>query len=65
MATRTHHDLRMGAHFLKDDELVGVQETKNLLTHWLLSGESRRTVISVVGEGGLGNVLSSFFFIYS
>ena len=65
MPTRTHHDLRMGAHFAKDDELVGIEETKNLLTHWLLNGESRRTVISVVGEGGLGNVLSSLSFIYS
>ncbi|KAK7299894.1 hypothetical protein RJT34_10723 [Clitoria ternatea] len=48
------HGLRMGAHFIDDDELVGVDQTKEELTYQLLSGGSKRRVIAVVGEGGLG-----------
>ena len=54
----------MGAHFLADDELVGIDDIKNKLTDWLLSGETRRTVIAVVGEGELGNILSSFYYLF-
>ncbi|KAK7320309.1 hypothetical protein VNO77_29666 [Canavalia gladiata] len=48
------HDLRLGALFIEDDELVGVDDTKELLTDWILNGETKRTVIAVVGQGGLG-----------
>ncbi|XLS63617.1 hypothetical protein HN51_023591 [Arachis hypogaea] len=54
VAERIRYDLRMGSHFIRDDELVGVDYAKNLLTDWLIHGEARRTIISVVGEGGLG-----------
>ncbi|KAL1347521.1 hypothetical protein HN51_023590 [Arachis hypogaea] len=54
VAERTCYDLRMGAHFIRDDELVGVDYAKKLLTEWLIHREARRTIISVVGEGGLG-----------
>ena len=53
----TRHYLRLGAHFIEDDQLVGVEHIKQVLTGWLLEGETSRTVISVVGEGGQGNVL--------
>ena len=36
MPACTRYDPRMGAHFLTDDELVGVDDTKDLLTEWLL-----------------------------
>ncbi|KAJ1415523.1 Virus X resistance protein-like, coiled-coil domain [Sesbania bispinosa] len=50
----TRLDFRMGAHFIEDDQLVGVDDTRNSLTHWLHSGERKRAIISIVGEGGLG-----------
>ncbi|KAK7299895.1 hypothetical protein RJT34_10724 [Clitoria ternatea] len=53
-APESKHGLRMGAHYIDDDQLVGVDHTRELLTHWILTGECRRTVIAVVGEGGLG-----------
>ncbi|KAL4298440.1 hypothetical protein AHAS_Ahas17G0001100 [Arachis hypogaea] len=56
VAERTCYDLRMGAHFIRDDELVGVDYAKKLLTEWLIHREARRTIISVVGEGGLAIV---------
>lgn len=40
--------------FFKDDELVGIEDAKEKLVGWLLSGEPQRTVISVVGMGGSG-----------
>lgn len=52
------HDPRKGARFIGDDELVGVDHVKGLLNGWIDdAGETRRTVISVVGEGGLGTYL--------
>ncbi|KAK7299897.1 hypothetical protein RJT34_10726 [Clitoria ternatea] len=48
------HGLRMGAHFIDEEELVGVDKTRRELTDRLLNGESKRSVIAVVGEGGLG-----------
>lgn len=41
--------------FMDEACLVGFDHTKGLLNGWLSNGETRRTVISVVGEGGLGN----------
>ncbi|KAM2294363.1 hypothetical protein ACFX1S_034272 [Malus domestica] len=38
--------------FFKDDELVGIKDAKEKFVGWLLSGEPRRTIISVVGMGG-------------
>ncbi|KAJ1410843.1 Virus X resistance protein-like, coiled-coil domain [Sesbania bispinosa] len=47
-------DLRMGAHYVEDAQLVGVDDIRESLTHFLLNGPSQRTIFSVVGEGGLG-----------
>ncbi|XP_028789162.1 disease resistance protein RPM1-like [Neltuma alba] len=46
--------LRLAARFMDDSHLVGFDHTRKLLSHWLSDKDSRRTVISVVGEGGLG-----------
>ncbi|MED6159455.1 hypothetical protein PIB30_042529 [Stylosanthes scabra] len=54
VVARTRYDLRMGALFIREDELVGIDYAMNLLTNWLLHGEAKPTVISVVGGGGLG-----------
>ncbi|KAK2440994.1 disease resistance protein RPM1 [Trifolium repens] len=48
------HDPRMAALYIDEAEIVGFQEPKNRLIGWLIEGRSERTVISVVGMGGLG-----------
>ncbi|XP_039018950.1 disease resistance protein RPM1-like [Hibiscus syriacus] len=40
--------------FFKDVDLVGIDKAQNELLGWLLDEELQRTVISVVGMGGLG-----------
>nr|CAB3489619.1 unnamed protein product [Digitaria exilis] len=40
--------------FVKDDDLVGIEENRKLLTGWLYSEEQDSTVITVSGMGGLG-----------
>ncbi|KAJ9697198.1 hypothetical protein PVL29_009120 [Vitis rotundifolia] len=40
--------------FIEDSEIVGVESQKNELIRWLVEGTLKRTVISVVGMGGLG-----------
>ncbi|OMO61955.1 Disease resistance protein [Corchorus olitorius] len=40
--------------FLKDDDLVGIDKAQEKLLGWLLDEEPRRTVVLVVGMGGLG-----------
>ncbi|KAK7299896.1 hypothetical protein RJT34_10725 [Clitoria ternatea] len=54
------HGLRMGAHFIDEEELVGVDKTREELTDQLLNGESKRRVIAVVGEGGLEHEVESY-----
>ncbi|XP_027337822.1 disease resistance protein RPM1-like [Abrus precatorius] len=49
----TVHYLRQGALFIEDDQLVGIDHIKQVLSSWL-SEQDSRTVISVVGEGGHG-----------
>ncbi|KAK8564496.1 hypothetical protein V6N12_036619 [Hibiscus sabdariffa] len=39
--------------FFKDDDLVGIDKAQNELLDWLMDQELQRTVISVVGMGGL------------
>ncbi|XP_027337816.1 disease resistance protein RPM1-like isoform X2 [Abrus precatorius] len=51
--TATVHYLRQGARFIEDDQLVGIDHIKQVLSSWL-SEQGSRTVISVVGEGGHG-----------
>ncbi|XP_031283643.1 disease resistance protein RPM1-like [Pistacia vera] len=48
------HDSRVGAFFIEDAELVGIESTRDQLIGLLVSGISNRSVVVVVGEGGLG-----------
>ncbi|KAM3743876.1 hypothetical protein ACB098_06G008700 [Castanea mollissima] len=47
-------DPRMASHFLEDVEVVGIESPKDELLGWLIKGDPYRTVVSVVGMGGLG-----------
>ncbi|OEL37020.1 hypothetical protein BAE44_0001961 [Dichanthelium oligosanthes] len=40
--------------FVKDEDLVGIEENRRLLTGWLYSDELDSSVITVSGMGGLG-----------
>ncbi|XP_059436293.1 disease resistance protein RPM1-like [Corylus avellana] len=50
----TCHDPRVGALFIEEDEVVGIESTKDELVSWLVGGVSKRSVISIVGIGGIG-----------
>jgi disease resistance protein RPM1 len=50
----TWHDPRVGSLFIKEDEVVGIESTRDELVSWLVGGVSKRSVISVVGMGGIG-----------
>lgn len=50
----TWHDPRGGSLFIEDGEVVGIESTRDELISWLVGGPSRRSVISVVGMGGIG-----------
>ncbi|GAA0141251.1 antimicrobial response protein [Lithospermum erythrorhizon] len=47
-------DRRGDALFLEEADLVGIEKPKREVTEMLFSDDSRRSVISVVGMGGLG-----------
>ncbi|PON87625.1 NB-ARC domain, LRR domain containing protein [Trema orientale] len=47
-------DPRLGSLFIEEDELVGIDSTSKELTRRLVEGPSTRSVISLVGEGGIG-----------
>ncbi|KAK9006970.1 hypothetical protein V6N11_019300 [Hibiscus sabdariffa] len=53
-SSRGHVDPRAGLHFVESDALVGVESSRDELVGRLNGGESMRTVISLVGMGGLG-----------
>ena len=48
------HDPRMSSLFIEETEIVGFELPRDELVAWLLKGTEERTVISVVGMGGLG-----------
>ncbi|XP_031283642.1 disease resistance RPP8-like protein 3 [Pistacia vera] len=49
------HDSRVGSIFIEDAEVVGIESTKEKLISLLVEGTSNiRSMIAVVGEGGLG-----------
>jgi disease resistance protein RPM1 len=50
----TWHDPRVGSLFIGEDEVVGIESTRDELVSWLVGGVSKRSVISVVGMGGIG-----------
>ena len=56
--SRAENDLRRGALFAEDAELVGIDINRKKLKSLLLDEGCRRTVIAVVGTGGLGNTLN-------
>ncbi|KAG4920822.1 hypothetical protein AAZX31_18G090300 [Glycine max] len=47
-------NLRMAPLYLKEAEVVGFDGPRDTLEKWLKEGQEKRTVISVVGMGGLG-----------
>ncbi|XP_010652498.1 disease resistance protein RPM1 [Vitis vinifera] len=48
------HDPRVTSLFIDDAEIVGIESQNRKLTSRLVEGTPKRTVISVVGMGGLG-----------
>ncbi|TKY49768.1 Disease resistance protein RPM1 [Spatholobus suberectus] len=48
------HDPRMGSLFIEETEIIGFEFPRAEMVGWLLKGTEERTVISVVGMGGLG-----------
>ncbi|XP_031264075.1 disease resistance protein RPM1-like [Pistacia vera] len=48
------HDSRVGSFFIPSTEVVGIESTIDQLIGLLVSGTSNRSVVAVVGEGGLG-----------
>ncbi|XP_059436279.1 disease resistance protein RPM1-like [Corylus avellana] len=48
------HDPRAGALFIEEDEVVGIESSRDELVSWLVGEASKRSVMSVVGMGGIG-----------
>ena len=48
------HDPGVISLFIEEAEIVGIESPKGELINWLVEGAAERTVISVVGMGGLG-----------
>ncbi|XP_059661264.1 disease resistance protein RPM1-like [Cornus florida] len=42
------------SNFIEEDEIVGMEENRRNLLKWLTEDDPRRTIISIVGMGGLG-----------
>ncbi|GAU41227.1 hypothetical protein TSUD_129030 [Trifolium subterraneum] len=47
-------NLRKAPFYMKEADIVGFEEPKNLLIDWLVNGRAERTVVSVVAMGGQG-----------
>ncbi|XP_044473726.1 disease resistance protein RPM1-like [Mangifera indica] len=52
--TYGQHDSRVGSRFIKDNHVVGFDSRRKTLIDLLVKGTLERSVIAVVGEGGLG-----------
>ncbi|XP_043688385.1 disease resistance protein RPM1-like [Telopea speciosissima] len=50
----TWHDPRVSALYVEDSGIVGIEKPRDYLVQLLVEGESKCTVISVAGMGGLG-----------
>ncbi|KAH9804396.1 NB-ARC domain-containing protein [Citrus sinensis] len=48
------HDSRVRSFFVEDDEVVGIESIKRKLIDLMVNGRSERSVVAVVGVGGLG-----------
>ena len=59
------HDHKLGAYFVDEAQIVGIEFPKEELICRLLDHNSKRTVIPVVGTGGLGTILVTLFFYVS
>ncbi|GMN63439.1 hypothetical protein TIFTF001_032519 [Ficus carica] len=46
-------DPRLGSHFIEESELVGIGSLQDELSRWLIQGTSWRSVITLVGTGGI------------
>ncbi|GMI65103.1 RESISTANCE TO PSEUDOMONAS SYRINGAE 3, RESISTANCE TO P. SYRINGAE PV MACULICOLA 1 [Hibiscus trionum] len=53
-SSRGHVDPRAALHFVESDALVGIESSRDELVGRLIDGDSMRTVVSLVGMGGLG-----------
>ncbi|CAI9090026.1 OLC1v1024709C1 [Oldenlandia corymbosa var. corymbosa] len=49
-----HQQLGELSSFVDVDDVVGMDEDQEILSKWLIENDTRRTVVSVVGMGGLG-----------
>ncbi|KAK7271524.1 hypothetical protein RJT34_27498 [Clitoria ternatea] len=47
-------DPRMGSHFIRETEVVGFESPRDELMNCLVKGSNERSLISIVGMGGLG-----------
>ncbi|OMO71072.1 NB-ARC domain-containing protein [Corchorus capsularis] len=54
VAAGNNHDPRVGLQFVADNAIVGIESHRNELAKKLVCGSSTRTVISLVGMGGIG-----------
>nr|XP_048325513.1 disease resistance protein RPM1-like [Ziziphus jujuba var. spinosa] len=50
----TWHNPRAAALFIEEDEVVGIESARDELIGWLVEKATKRSVVSVVGMGGLG-----------
>ncbi|KAH9741307.1 hypothetical protein KPL70_002589 [Citrus sinensis] len=48
------HDPRVGSLFIEDDEVVGIESARDILIGWLVNGRKQRSVVALVGQGGIG-----------
>ncbi|MCI31995.1 NBS-containing resistance-like protein, partial [Trifolium medium] len=48
------HDPRLAALYIEETEVVGFEVPRKRLIDWMVKGREERTVVSVVGMGGLG-----------
>ncbi|KMT06746.1 hypothetical protein BVRB_7g159070 [Beta vulgaris subsp. vulgaris] len=50
----SRHDRRASSLFIEEAEVVGIEGDREHLVDWLVNGETKRAVFSIVGMGGLG-----------
>uniref|UniRef100_A0A7N2R3T2 Disease resistance N-terminal domain-containing protein n=1 Tax=Quercus lobata TaxID=97700 RepID=A0A7N2R3T2_QUELO len=53
----TWHDPRLAAHFIGEAEVVGIDDSRDKMTAWLVEGSSKLSTISIVGMAVLARPL--------
>ncbi|KAJ4801766.1 Disease resistance protein RPM1 [Rhynchospora pubera] len=48
------HNAAVSAHFIDEDDIVGIEESRLVLKSWIISKKPQLSVISVWGMGGVG-----------